>query len=245
MANKSWGKTIEAVKTPLGFFALVILVSEGLILYLIKGASGTNLTVLTLGCVLLPFGCMVFVYLLNRSTSTSAPELSVKPEVKPPSGRAYELFVSAPMAAFETEKEFQSSRNAVFDVVRGIKKSCNFKSVFYAGNEIESQRDFESEDISVVEDYDACYRSTYFMLIYPQKLATSALIELGWAMAHKKPTIIFAKRREDLPFLARNADAVFSNIRIYEYKTSADITNKFYPNGIELFKQLTEHGAKR
>lgn len=242
MANKGWDKTISAVKTPLGFFSLVILVSEGLLLYLAKGATGTNITVLTVGCVLLPFACMVFVYLLNRQTPTPtpAPELSVKPDVKPPSGHSYDLFVSAPMAAFETEKEFQSSRNAVFDVVRGIKKTCKFNSVFYAGNEIESQKEFESEDMSVVEDYDACCRSKYFMLIYPQKIATSALIELGWAMAHRKPTIIFTKTRIDLPFLARNADAVFSNIRIYEYKTSADISNRFYANGSGCFEQLLD-----
>ena len=240
MAKKYWSKTIESIKTPLGFFALVILVSEGLILYLIKGATGTNLSVLTCGCVLIPFFCMLLVYLMNKSASTQAPALSVNPEIKQPSGNSYDLFVSAPMAAFETEKEFQSSRDSVLDVIRNIKKNCKFNGVFYAGNEIESIKDFESEDMSVVEDYDACYRSRYFMLIYPQKIATSALVELGWAMAHKKPTIIFAKNRGHLPFLVKNADAVFSNIRIYEYKTSSDINNKFYANGLNLFEQLLE-----
>lgn len=245
MATGSRVKTIESIKTPLGFFSLVILISEALLLYLAKDAKDANLSILTWGCVLLPFCSMAFVFLLNKNaTPTPAPkasaELSVKPEVKPPSGNSYELFVSAPMAAFDTEKEFQSSRNAIFDIVRNIKKTCNFNSVFYAGNEIESLGDFKSEDMSVVEDYDACYRSKYFVLIYPKKIATSALIELGWAMAHKKPIIIFTKSRDDLPFLAKNADAVFSNIRIYEYKTSSDINNKFSANGAKLFEQLLE-----
>jgi len=51
---------------------------------------------------------------------------------------------------------------------------------------IESPEGFESEDLSVVNDYDACFRSRYFMLIYPQKIASSALIELGWAMGSQE-----------------------------------------------------------
>ena len=74
--------------------------------------------------------------------------------------------------------------------------------------------------------------------IYPKKIATSALIELGWAMAHKKPIVIFAKKRDELPFLVKNADSVFANIRIYEYKTSSEITNRFYVNARALFQQL-------
>jgi hypothetical protein len=229
---------LKEIKTPLAFLSLVVLVAEGILLYLMKKATGFDLTILIIGCILLPFACLVVLYLLYKDPYGSASALAVKDEIQPPSGKTYELFVSAPMAAFESDKDFQASRNAIFDVVRAIKKNCRFNDVFYAGTEIESHKDFESEDLSVVEDYDACFRSKYFILIYPQKLATSALIELGWAMAHRKPIIIFTKKRGDLPFLAKNADAVFANLRIYEYKTSSDIIDRFYANGAELFTQL-------
>ncbi len=234
-------KTINAlkeIKTPLAFLSLVVLVAEVILVYLSEKVTGTDLTILIVGCLLLPFTCLLTLYLMYGPRSGQIATLEVIDEFKAPSGRSYDLFVSAPMAAFETENEFQSSRNAILDVVRGIKKYCRFKDVFYAGDEIESHKDFESEDISVVEDYDACFRSRYFILIYPQKIATSALIELGWAMAHKKPIVIFAKKRDELPFLAKNADSVFKNVRIYEYKTSSDIINRFYVNSSSLFQQL-------
>lgn len=240
-------KTISAlkeIKTPLAFLSLVVLVAEGILLYLMKKATGIDLTILIVGSVLLPFACLVTLYFLYRQPSEHVATLAVKEDMQPPSGKVYDLFVSAPMAAFDTEKEFQSSRNAILDIVRGIKKYCKFKDVFYAGEEIESHKDFESEDLSVIEDYDACFRSKYYILIYPQKIATSALIELGWAMAHKKPIVIFTKKRDDLPFLVKNADSVFANLRIYEYKTSSDITNRFYANGNEIFEQLAKATSK-
>jgi hypothetical protein len=203
-----------------------------------KKATGVDLTILILGCVLLPFACLVTLYFLYKQPSMQVPTLAVKDDVKAPSGKTYDLFVSAPMAAFETNQEFQSSRSAIVNMVRAMKKYCQFKDVFYGGQEIESKEDFESEDLSVVENYDALFRSRYFIFIYPKKIATSALIELGWAMAHKKPIIIFAKKRDELPFLVKNADSVFANIRIYEYKTSSEITNRFYVNARALFQQL-------
>ena len=231
---------LKEIRTPLAFLSLVVLVAEGILIYLAKKATGVDLTVLIIGAILLPFACLVTLYLMYQPRPGQIATLAVNDNVKAPSGRSYDLFVSAPMAAFETEEEFQSSRKAVMEVVSGIKKHCGFKDVFYAGAEIESPEGFESEDLSVVNDYDACFRSRYFMLIYPQKIASSALIELGWAMAHKKPTVIFTKKRDELPFLAKNADSVFRNVRIYEYKTSADITNRFALNGGRLFQQLED-----
>jgi len=231
--------SLKEIRTPLSFLSLVVIVAEGILFYLMKKATGVDLTILILGCVLLPFACLVTLYFLYKQPpSMQVPTLAVKDDVKAPSGRSYDLFVSAPMAAFETNQEFQSSRSAIVNMVRAMKKHCQFEDVFYAGQEIESKENFESEDLSVVENYDALFRSRYFIFIYPKKIATSALIELGWAMAHKKPIIIFAKKRDELPFLVKNADSVFANIRIYEYKTSSEITNRFYVNARALFQQL-------
>jgi hypothetical protein len=227
----------KEIKTPLGFLALVVSIVGGILLSLIlKEAKRFNLTILIVSCVLLIFvACLMTLYFLY-SPST----LDVKKEIKPPSGRNYDLFISVPMAAFDVENEFELFHKTTLDIVHEIKKNCKFKNIFYAGQEIKSPIDFESEDSSIVEDYDACFRSKYFMLIYPQKIATSALIELGWAMAHKKPIIIFVKNRKDLPFLVKNGDSVFSNLRIYNYKTSLDIINMFRVNGNKIFEQLVE-----
>ena len=237
-------KSLKEIKTPLAFLSLTVLVAEAVLLYLMKKARGSDLTILLVGCVLLPFACLLTMYLMSRQPGRLDGALAVREDIQAPSGKAYDLFVSAPMAAFETEAEYQASRKEIFAIVKSIKKYCKFDSVSYAGNEIESQKEFESTDLSVVEDYDACFRSTYFLLIYPLKIVTSALIELGWPMALKKPIIIFTKARGDLPFLARNADAIFSNLRIYEYKSGAEIIQFFHTNGKEILEQLAAPAKK-
>jgi hypothetical protein len=142
------------------------------------------------------------------------------------------------MASFDSTEEYETFRSVTLDVIRGIKQSCAFSNVFYAGQEIDSFKNFESEDLSVAQDYNALKNSENFILIYPKKLATSALIELGWAMVMNKPIVIFTKDRRELPYLMKNSDSVYKNIAIYEYKTSSDIQKKFSTHKRSLFDAL-------
>jgi hypothetical protein len=241
--NKQLIQAASEIKTPLAFLALVIIVTEGIFLYLASKATGGDFTILVVAAAFLPFCSLsVFYFLYRNALPKSQLGGSFQPikdsVTQQPSGKTYDLFVSAPMASFETESEFKSSRDAIFDVVKGIKRSCSFDDVFYAGTEIESFKEFDSADLSVIEDYDATYHSKYFLLFYPERLATSALIELGWAMAFKKPIIIFYKDHEDLPFLMKHLEGSYTNIRLYKYKTSANVRDKFQTNGVRLFTAL-------
>lgn len=224
-------KSISEIKTPIGFLCLTISVTEGLLFALIKTVEGFRTTIITVGMVMLPFFIVVIFYLLfkdhpNEFVGGEIEEGEAEKIVE----RKYDLFVSAPMAAFDAATEYEAFRSAILDCIRGIKNSCAFSDVFYAGQEIGSFKEFESEDLSVIQVYSALKNSSNFLLIYPKKLPTSALIELGWAMVMNKPIIIFSKGRDELPFLMKNADSVYKNIAIYEYKTSSDIQTRFSAN---------------
>lgn len=239
-------KSLKEIKTPLSFLSLVIIATEGLLYSLIGSGTETQKTIITIGMVVLPFAILFTFYKLFKPVGNGfeGAELKVEEENKE-IGKMYDLFVSVPMAAFDESYEYEKFRASILDAIRGIKKSCSFSNVFFAGQEISSFKDFESEDLSIVEDYTALKNSSNFVLIYPQKLATSALIELGWAMVMKKPIIIFAKDRDDLPYLMKNADGVYRNIAIYSYKTSADIQNRFSNNNNRLFEALTSKSSGR
>ncbi len=166
------------IKTPIALLTVVIIFTEIILIYLIEKSTGTDFTILVIAIAALPFSVLFVLSYLYKNIiseiSKSDSAQPIKPEVdKKPSGKKYDLFVSAPMASFESEGEFKSSREAIFNVVRGIKKNCKFESVFYAGAEIESFKDFDVEDLSVIEDYDATFHSKYFILFYPKKLVTS------------------------------------------------------------------------
>ena len=233
-------KILKEIKTPLSFLALAIIVTESLLYFLVESGTESQKTIITIGMVTLPFVILLVFYLLYKSRSNEYEGAELKIEEKNKEiGNIYDLFVSVPMASFDKSDEYEKFRESILDAIRGIKKSCSFKYVFFAGQEISSFKDFESADLSIIEDYTALKNSINFVLIYPKQLATSALIELGWAMVMKKPIIIFSKDRGELPYLMKNADAVYKNIAIYEYKTSADVQEKFSTNKHKLFEALT------
>ena len=233
-------KGLKEIKTPLAFLSLSIIVTEGLLYSLINKGEGLDLTLLTAGMVLLPFAILLIFYLLFRTSQNDFEGAEIVDESsKDIKAGSYDLFVSAPMASFENSREYEASRVSILDTIKGMKKNCGFSSVFYAGYEINSFKKFESEDLSVAEDYASLRNSSNFILIYPRKIATSALIELGWAMVMKKPIIIFVKKMDDLPYLMKHADSVYKNIAIYEYDKDSDIQDKFVANGARLFERLT------
>ena len=93
-------KSLKEIRTPLAFLSLIVLVAEAVLLYLMKKATGSDLTILLVGCVLLPFACLLTMYLMSRQPGGLDGALAVREDIQAPSGKAYDLFVSAPMAAF-------------------------------------------------------------------------------------------------------------------------------------------------
>jgi hypothetical protein len=126
---------------------------------------------------------------------------------------AYDVFLSTPMAAFATEEEYVVGRaqfKKVFDALR----QDGF-SVYWAAERVESMTAFDSLDVSVLDDLRALQRSRRFVLIYPQKLASSALFEAGYALALKRFSHYFVRNRNDLPFLMRELAGSDASVRIH------------------------------
>lgn len=64
-----------------------------------------------------------------------------------------------------------------------------------------------------------------FIMVWPKAVVSSAILEIGYAMALDKSITIFTRNRADLPFMLREADLVEdSNIAIYPYNNVNDIT---------------------
>jgi TIR domain-containing protein len=140
----------------------------------------------------------------------------------------YDVFLSAPMAAYRDDAEFKSARADIKKVFDALTRDCGLK-VFWAAEKIESIDAFDSADVSVSEDLLALERSRSFVLIYPQKLASSALFEAGYALALKRPSHYFVRDREDLPFLLRELPGSVPMVHIHEnedWKSYEDLAAK-------------------
>jgi len=139
----------------------------------------------------------------------------------------YDVFLSTPMASFATDDDFKRARAEMVKVFDAL-KACGFK-VFWATEKIESMADFDTFDVSAMDDIKALDESRIFVLLLPQKLVTSALFEAGFALSKKLLSHYFVQDREDLPFLMRELPGTLNNVRIHDrgqWKDYDDLAKK-------------------
>jgi len=68
MLNKELIQAAGSIKTPLSFLALVIIITEGILLYLAQNAQGVDFTILVAAMALLPFMTLGVFYFMFKST---------------------------------------------------------------------------------------------------------------------------------------------------------------------------------
>lgn len=136
----------------------------------------------------------------------------------------YELFISSPMASISTNKKYKSDRQLVIDIISHLNTHCNISTVYFAGNAIANQNAFEAPNTSLERNLKALTHSKSYILIYPEKLASSILFEAGYAFALNKPAIYFVKGSTDnLPFLLQGAAQATDFVEIHKYNNTSDI----------------------
>ncbi len=223
---------LSEIKTPLALLALVVLVTEAILLILANKATGLDFTLLVIAMPLLLIGVLavVFFLLLTKPGALGAGAAEEVAEIR------HDVFLAAPMASHADDAAYQKDRAEMNSLVAVLEKDCGYDSVFYAGKHIASGKKFEAADISVREDYEALRSSRRFILVYPGRLVSSVLVEAGMAIALHKPMLIFARDRDELPFLLKEAEQAFPRqVKIYQYETPEDIRSKFQTHRDDLF----------
>lgn len=145
---------------------------------------------------------------------------------------AIDVFLSVPMASFTSDEEYRPFRVEAMKVFTALRDRCGLR-VFCALESIESIEQFDTYGVSAREDIEKLEQSANFVLLYPERMATSALFEAGYALARGIPCRFFVKNQHDikhqLPFLMRKLPEVFSNVSIIdetEWSTFEDIAER-------------------
>jgi len=132
------------------------------------------------------------------------------------------VFIATPISGFEDENEYGIFRRNIKTSIRRLSKKMIIISELI---NISDATAYESPAMSVEIDLKNIENSSYFVLIYPRKTPTSALIELGYALAKKKKILILTKNQETLPYMLKKIDNVYSNIKISYYSDDCNIEN--------------------
>jgi len=109
------------------------------------------------------------------------PDLSSSREALRKKAHRFDVFVSAPMAAYESDAEVKADHDRIGPVVAYLEDQLSL-SVFWAGRNIRSKADFDAPDISATKDVEALLDSKFFLLLYPARIASSVLFEAGIAL---------------------------------------------------------------
>lgn len=147
----------------------------------------------------------------------------------------YDIFIAFPIAAVKNITE----RKALNDFAKRLEtelKRIGYKKIFNASLHFSNNHEHQPPPIAAKIDIKAIDSSKNFILLYPEKIATSALIELGYAMSGNKNIVMCSNNIYTLPFLARGFSEAFRNVNYLEYKDNDHLINILIENHQEYFK---------
>ena len=227
---------INAISNPLQFAVLVVLVVEGLLAFLLSKADPKDIDLyvgLMVGTLVLTITA-VFIIQYQEIKLKRAQTIPATGEAESEKNSfKWDVFLAAPMAALSND-DFKTANAKIIEIKRILEVECNFKSVFYAGDNMSDQADFDSADISIDTDINAIKDSKYFVLIYPEKIVSSVIFEAGIALALGKPSFYFGNR-ESFPFLMQEANNKFNFVKIHGADTLDEIILCIRKNKNKLF----------
>lgn len=148
----------------------------------------------------------------------------IYPEV-PKMVKKRSVFLSSPMASLNDD-EYEKFHTQMLLVQAAIKKECKSRQVFYPGQNIEKSERFEGKQKAIDKNFIKLKECEYLVVIYPEMLTSSVLVEVGYALALSKKIIIFVKNKEDLPYILQEADKSINNVNLYTYTEVEDIRIK-------------------
>lgn len=120
------------------------------------------------------------------------------------SSGSFDVFLASPMASTETRHAYESERSAARDVKAALETWCGF-SVYYAGDALETDADFDTPEMAAEANFEVLSRSHFFLLLALSQPAdpSSVYVEAGYALARHLPSLYLVPGPEVLPFVLR------------------------------------------
>lgn len=182
-------------------------------------------------------GAAVIGVIWSKKRTDEAESVSSSRETRARKQHRFDVFVSAPLAGFTSDEAISADHDRIAPVVALLESQFGF-SVYWAGRNMRRKADFEAADLSAKSDVAAILESKYFLLLYPDKLASSVLFEAGIALRGCLTSIYFVRDHTHLPFLMTQASQAFANVRTYEGALPEGLVALLQKHGKSFFDPL-------
>ena len=141
----------------------------------------------------------------------------IVPDAISPARPKYDVFISVPMTSVRAS-QYPQLRSNVLLLAEELKKDNSFERVYTAVERITRISNVEPSAIAARKDLEALERSRDFVLIYPTGARSSSLVEAGYALALRKPSVYLFRRDADLPFMLRKAAEAHKWVHMLQYQ---------------------------
>ena len=121
------------------------------------------------------------------------------------------IFFSTPIAGFDSEQQYEIYRKKLLNLYNKVKNHFGEENIFAAFFQTQTFDDYDSPVDSAKIDIAAIDNCDLFCFFYPQKAATSALVELGYAFAKNKQILITSPNIEILPYMVQGLPTAYSD----------------------------------
>jgi hypothetical protein len=98
--------------------------------------------------------------------------------------------------------------------------------VYFSGERYETPDDFDSWGVGTEDDLSVLRTSKNFLMVYPDRVVSSCLVEAGYAIVAGKPSSYFARSDEDLPYMLRGLIEGDPKVRLFLYRDGEDLVSK-------------------
>lgn len=159
------------------------------------------------------------------------------PRPRQPFRLDYDIFIASPMAAFDDQAAYRTQREEVAAIKEALHSHSGIGKVYDAGDKIPGVK-WDPKDFAAEVDLEALRHSQNFLLIYPERIASSVLFEAGYALGMGKPAVYVVRKRDQLPYLMQelnNLSRIYPQVRIWECDDTSAIVERIRQTGKRMF----------
>ena len=158
----------------------------------------------------------------------------------------HDIFLASPMSGFPADADYREHRTIVLEAIETLKE-CGARNVYYAGVNAPASGRFVEPAQAMLADVRALQSSSAFVMIYPDRIVSSVLVEIGIAIALEIPCFVFVRRREDLPYLLLHAGEFGGTdglpaIHVFEYAGRSALKKAIHSIKAELMDAIQLEG---
>ena len=147
--------------------------------------------------------------------------------------KKHTLYISVPISSGLSEEEYKSLKDCLNKIKEMLEKKGLFTDIICPAFDIDGEKDYEGSIKVVNNVFSNLKQVDSHIVIYPRKMPSSVLIELGYGIALTKKTLVFY--HEELPYIVKDAAQVINHVHTCHYDNYDALINYLSRNVRPIF----------